>query len=90
RGPRVSLDLKATVTLVNVGSVGQSRDRDPRAVYAMYDDQDQAVELRRVDYDMAATRRKILESDLPDLLAERLGAADAERGVLDEPEEVAE
>ena len=37
-------------------------------------------------YDVAAARQKILESDLPNILADRLGAADAEGGVIDEPE----
>ncbi|MFP4057527.1 MAG: metallophosphoesterase family protein [Candidatus Brocadiia bacterium] len=84
---RLELDLDSTVTLVNVGSVGQPRDGDPRAVYALFDDDALTVELRRAPYDVAATRKKILESDLPDLLAERLGEADAQKGVVDQPEE---
>ena len=82
-GPRVQLDLEATITVVNVGSVGQSRDGNPAASYAIYDDQEQSVELRRVPYDVAATREKLLASGLPPALAEKLGAADAEKGVAE-------
>ena len=50
-------------TLVNVGSVGQPRDADPRACYVLVDGD--LVRFRRVDYDYEATIRKI--RDLPDL-----------------------
>jgi len=82
----LELDPEETVTVVNVGSIGQPRDGDPRALYAIYDDDAQTVELRRVAYDVATTRQKILESGLPKVLAQRLGQADAERGVVAEPE----
>jgi diadenosine tetraphosphatase ApaH/serine/threonine PP2A family protein phosphatase len=82
---RAALDLETTITLVNVGSVGQSRDGDPRACYVVYDDAAQTVEFRRVAYDIAVTRQKILKSGLPENLAERLTAGSAERGVA-EPE----
>ncbi len=82
----VSVEPDSTITLFNVGSVGQPRDGDPRAAYAVWDDAAHTVELRRVPYDVAAARQKILESDLPNILADRLGAADAEGGVIDEPE----
>ena len=83
----LTIDPDDTVTLVNVGSVGQPRDGDPRAVYAVYDDETHTVELRRVAYDVAAARQRILDSGLPKVLAERLGKADAEEGVIDEPDE---
>ena len=57
---------------VNVGSVGQSRDGVPKATYVIYDLIDGSIELRRLDYDMATTQRKILEAGLPPRLAERL------------------
>ncbi len=57
---------------INVGSVGQPRDGDPRASYAIYDVQAGTVVIRRLDYDMAATQGKILDAGLPSLLAERL------------------
>ena len=60
--------------LVNVGSVGQPRDRDPRAAYAVWDAEGGSLEIRRVIYDHAATRRKILDAGLPRLLADRLAA----------------
>ncbi len=57
---------------INVGSVGQSRDGVAKATYVIYDMDDQSIELRRLDYDMATTQRKILEAGLPPRLAERL------------------
>lgn len=58
--------------LINVGSVGQPRDGDPRAAYVMYDLDQQMIELRRVAYDYRPTQRKILDHGLPDRLAFRL------------------
>ena len=86
-GPVVAVEPDATITLVNVGSVGQPRDGDPRSVYAIWDDAAHTVELRRVSYDIAAARQKILDSDLPKILAARLGKADAEGGVIDQPDD---
>ena len=60
--------------IVNVGSVGQPRDHDPRAAYGVWDVEAGRVEIRRVDYDVAEARRKILEAGLPRLLADRLAA----------------
>ena len=60
--------------IVNVGSVGQPRDRDPRAAYAIWDVDAGRVEIRRVAYDHAATRRKIVAAGLPRFLADRLAA----------------
>jgi predicted phosphodiesterase len=57
---------------INVGSVGQSRDGVPKATYVIYDMQEQSIELRRLDYDMATTQKKILDAGLPARLAERL------------------
>jgi predicted phosphodiesterase len=58
--------------LVNVGSVGQPRNFDPRSCYAIYDTVANTISLVRVPYDHTATRRKVLENDLPAFLAERL------------------
>jgi diadenosine tetraphosphatase ApaH/serine/threonine PP2A family protein phosphatase len=60
--------------IVNVGSVGQPRDRDPRAAYALWDAEAGRVEIRRVAYDVAAARRKIVAAGLPRFLADRLAA----------------
>ncbi|HAS84297.1 MAG TPA: metallophosphoesterase [Verrucomicrobia bacterium] len=57
---------------VNTGSVGQPRDGDPRASYVIYDPTARRIELRRVEYDIATTQRKILEAGLPERLARRL------------------
>ena len=59
--------------LVNVGSVGQPRDRDPRAAYMIYDADRLTLELRRIPYDIAAAREKIIEARLPQWLGLRLG-----------------
>ena len=57
---------------INVGSVGQPRDGDPRAAYAIYDLAQNVVELRRIEYDFQTTQRKILEAGLPSRAASRL------------------
>ena len=48
--------------LVNVGSVGQPRDRDPRAAFVVYDSQERRLEMRRVDYAIARSRRNLSAS----------------------------
>ena len=57
---------------INVGSIGQPRDGDPRAAYVIYDLNEKKVELRRVAYDIKTTQKKIKENGLPDRLAKRL------------------
>jgi diadenosine tetraphosphatase ApaH/serine/threonine PP2A family protein phosphatase len=67
------LDLAADDrALVNVGSVGQPRDGDWRAAYALYDPDAKRVIARRVEYDRPAASRKILDAGLPEILARRL------------------
>ena len=58
--------------LVNPGSVGQPRDRNPRAAYAIYDASARVVHFDRVPYDVGAARRKILRAGLPAVLGDRL------------------
>lgn len=58
--------------LINPGSVGQPRDRDPRAAYAILDSKAQRIKFYRVEYDVKQAQRKILEAGLPSALAERL------------------
>ena len=58
--------------LINPGSVGQPRDGDPRAAYAVYEPGLRLVTLCRAPYDIAAAQKKILEAGLPELLALRL------------------
>jgi predicted phosphodiesterase len=57
---------------VNVGSVGQPRDNNPKAAYVVYDVDEGVIELRRLEYDIAAAQKKILAAGLPPRLAERL------------------
>ena len=58
--------------LINVGSVGQPRDGDSRASYAIHDAADGKSEIIRVSYDIESARTKIIEAKLPPFLAERL------------------
>ena len=58
--------------LMNVGSVGQPRDEDPRAAYAIFDTDTGEACIRRVAYDVHSAQRKILEAGLPEVLASRL------------------
>jgi predicted phosphodiesterase len=58
--------------LVNVGSVGQPRDGDPRAGYGILDNTAREVRLRRVGYAVESAQRKILAAGLPASLANRL------------------
>ncbi len=58
--------------VVNPGSVGQPRDGDPRASYAVVDMDSLACEIGRVEYDVEAASRAILEEGLPATLAHRL------------------
>jgi len=58
--------------LINPGSVGQPRDGDPRAAYALYSPEDRTIEYRRVPYDIGKAAAKILKAGLPESLAMRL------------------
>jgi len=58
--------------LINPGAVGQPRDGDPRAAYAIFDTVEREVALRRVSYDLTATQQKIEAAGLPARLATRL------------------
>jgi diadenosine tetraphosphatase ApaH/serine/threonine PP2A family protein phosphatase len=58
--------------LINPGSVGQPRDNDRRAAFALYDDERMMVEFRRVPYDFRLAQMRIMRAGLPDQLAMRL------------------
>lgn len=58
--------------IYNPGSVGQPRDRDPRASYALYDSDAQTLTHYRVPYDVAATQQRMASVGLPDYLILRL------------------
>ena len=63
---------RGCLCLVNPGSVGQPRDRDPRAAYLLYSDEEHLVRYRRVPYDIETAQQKIRAAGLPRSLAERL------------------
>ncbi len=70
---QITREFKA---LVNVGSVGQPRDEDPRASYAVCELEEETgegvVRIKRVPYDVAKAAKKILDAGLPEPLAIRL------------------
>jgi predicted phosphodiesterase len=59
--------------LINVGSVGQPRDGNPKAAYGIFDTEKNTFSLQRVDYDITNAQRKILSAGLPSVLAKRIG-----------------
>jgi len=58
--------------LINPGSVGQPRDDDPRAAFAVYDQARALVSYLRVEYPVGRTQQKMREAGLPPYLADRL------------------
>lgn len=58
--------------MINPGSVGQPRDRDRRAAFAVYDNSEQEVLFYRVPYDIRRTQERIMQAGLPHMLAFRL------------------
>jgi diadenosine tetraphosphatase ApaH/serine/threonine PP2A family protein phosphatase len=60
--------------LVNVGAVGQPRDNDPRASYAIFDTVEEEITFRRIEYDVKTTQDKMIQAELPELLIARLSA----------------
>ena len=58
--------------LVNPGSVGQPRDGNWRAAYAVYSPEEQRIEFARVPYNMGPTAEKIMLAGMPTMLAARL------------------
>ena len=67
--------FKATIGkkyFINVGSVGQPRDGDPRAAYAVFDSETRSFRCVRVPYDVSETQAQMRSVGLPDGLALRL------------------
>lgn len=60
--------------LINPGSVGQPRDLNPKASFALLDTDENTICIKRVEYDIQATQRKIREAGLPTWHADRLAA----------------
>jgi diadenosine tetraphosphatase ApaH/serine/threonine PP2A family protein phosphatase len=59
--------------IINVGSIGQPRDGDWRASFAIYDLDNRIVEIKRIEYNISQAQKKIIEAKLPIFLAIRLG-----------------
>jgi predicted phosphodiesterase len=73
QGHSIVIELpKAGRSIINPGSVGQPRDRDPRASYAVLDIGRNLLELQRVEYDVAEVLRRSLAVGLPPIVGERL------------------
>ncbi|HEY3176683.1 MAG TPA: metallophosphoesterase family protein [Candidatus Polarisedimenticolia bacterium] len=58
--------------LINSGSIGQPRDHNPKASYAIFDAEARTVEVRRVAYDVKGAQARIEAAGLPAVLAQRL------------------
>jgi len=61
-----------TYYILNPGSVGQPRDGDPRAAFALFNTDDLTITYFRTRYDIARAQRRIIDSELPEKLASRL------------------
>lgn len=72
--PGIGLVLGASRMIINPGGVGQPRDGDPRASYAIYDSEGHVLRLNRIPYDIAATQDRMMEAGLPVHLITRLEA----------------
>lgn len=64
---------EGTRYLINPGSIGQPRDSDPRAAFAIADMNHRVIEFWRTPYDIEAVQKRMLEADLPEPLVLRLG-----------------
>jgi putative phosphoesterase len=58
--------------IINPGSIGQPRDKDPRASYAVLDLETHSAEIIRVNYDIDIVQKEIINAGLPEFLADRL------------------
>ncbi|MFP4522777.1 MAG: metallophosphoesterase family protein [Fibrobacterota bacterium] len=65
------LDSKSRY-IINTGSIGQPRDKDPRASYCIYDSDAGTVEIRRVEYDVMGAQKKMEDLGMPSFLIKRL------------------
>lgn len=67
-----TLKLGINRLIINPGSVGQPRDNDPRASYALYDSDSGVIYHHRIEYNIEATQEKMLQEKLPEFLIYRL------------------
>lgn len=61
-------------SIINPGSVGQPRDRDPRAAFAILDDENNTWDFRRIEYDVAKVQEKMKAAGLPERHINRLAS----------------
>ena len=66
------IDSGRKLLIINPGSVGQPRDKDPRASYAVVNVEAMKAEIIRVDYDIESVVKRIARLNLPEFLGERL------------------
>jgi diadenosine tetraphosphatase ApaH/serine/threonine PP2A family protein phosphatase len=69
--PEIQLE-DGVKALVNIGSIGQPRDDNPKASFAIYDTAEKKIRIMRVEYDIETAADKIRKAGLPEPLAERL------------------
>jgi diadenosine tetraphosphatase ApaH/serine/threonine PP2A family protein phosphatase len=67
-----SMQLDTQRMIINPGSVGQPRDSDPRAAYAVLDVEMKTWEFRRIPYDIASVQERMRKVEMPDRLINRL------------------
>jgi predicted phosphodiesterase len=73
--PESSLQLTlAPRAILNPGSVGQPRDRDPRSAYAIFDTNRNTWEYQRVEYDIQSVQERMVQAELPERHIQRLSA----------------
>lgn len=77
------IELSSRLFILNPGSVGQPRDLDNRAAYAILDTRNRMVEFRRVAYDVAAVQRDLQSRAYPEKLIPRLHLADLDDNCQD-------
>ena len=70
--PGVGLIVSKSRLIINPGGVGQPRDGNPEASYAIYDSEVGIIRLHRVPYDIEKTQEKMVHAGLPLRLAIRL------------------
>lgn len=70
-GQRIEFN-RATRYFINPGSVGQPRDQDPRAAFAVFDTHSNTIHFQRIAYDIQKTQRQMQEYGLPNDLIRRL------------------
>lgn len=70
--PDTTFKLEGNRLIINPGGVGQPRNGDPRASYALYDSEQGVISYYRVSYDIATTQQRMREKSLPQRLITRL------------------